>query len=195
MKLTKPNFPWNTRRNWETKTNSHIERIPFVDKAPRKLKEQNSSHSFQCFIHIFFANLEHWNIQRVTSWNLSSRDDRTPLVTTGQNRVIKQRSNKQFQSKRDRSRRTTNYLVCDVSASLKRRLTFVKSRKFSCYFAGTRGLLTLLRLTFVLQNKNVMFGHVTILSIKRMLSWWPAVRGARGVKCVSSVASASDLRA
>lgn len=50
VKLTKPNFPWNTRRNWETKTNSHIERIPFAGKAPRKLKEQKCSHSFQCFI-------------------------------------------------------------------------------------------------------------------------------------------------
>lgn len=50
VKLTKPNFPRNTRRNWATKTNSHIECIPFVGKAPRKLKEQKCSHSFQCFI-------------------------------------------------------------------------------------------------------------------------------------------------
>lgn len=53
VKLTKPNFPWNTRRNWETKTNSHIERIPFVGRAPTKLKEQICSHSFQCLIEIF----------------------------------------------------------------------------------------------------------------------------------------------
>jgi hypothetical protein len=58
VKRTKPNFPWNTRRNWETKTNSHIERIPFADKEPRKLKEQKCYHQFQFLIEIFHKNLK-----------------------------------------------------------------------------------------------------------------------------------------
>lgn len=49
VKRTKPNFPWNTRRNWETKTNSHIERIPFADKEPRKLKEQKMLSQISVF--------------------------------------------------------------------------------------------------------------------------------------------------
>lgn len=49
VKRTKPNFPWNTRRNWETKTNSHIERIPFADKEPRKLKEQKMPSQISVF--------------------------------------------------------------------------------------------------------------------------------------------------
>lgn len=58
VKRTKPNFPWNTRRNWETKTNSHIERIPFVDKAPRKLTEQKYNHQFWCLVEIFHKKLK-----------------------------------------------------------------------------------------------------------------------------------------
>jgi len=58
VKRTKPNFPWNTRRNWETKTNSHIERIPFADKEPTKLKEQKCHHQFQFLIEIFLKKLK-----------------------------------------------------------------------------------------------------------------------------------------
>lgn len=133
VKQTKPNFPWNTRRNWETKTNSHIERIPFVDKAPRKLKEQWYSRFFLSLIQIFTEKLKKWNLQRVTSWNLSSRDDSPQLVTTRTHyRVIKQESSKHSQDRHRSWRTTRNYLVCDVSASSKRRLRFVKSQKFSC---------------------------------------------------------------
>lgn len=128
VKLTKPNFPWNTRRNWATKTNSHIECILFVGKAPRKLKRTKLQFVF--------------NVCRKVRHKpgITTCDKLKFEFTRWQDAISHNRAQSR---ERAEKKQTTQVQSRQISEGknlpclwrpriLKRRLTFVKSRKFSC---------------------------------------------------------------